>query len=215
MQCCPGLEELGGLNQLTEVAGTLRLYYNQGLTSITGFPSLVHVGSLEISQNGNLTQVTGFSSLQTVEGHIQINHNERLLNLDGLSRVGLIRGANLVAEHALSVLYNPALTDLRWLRNLTQIQFGTVHIEGNWALCYAGYPQWEMGSYRPRPPGGDRGIDWRELLGPRVPDWQYSWGSGQGYPTLVVQNNAPYEMCGASSTNVQRNTPHTHFNVKL
>ena len=200
IQCCHLLEDLTGLGQLTDIAGTLRIYYNQRLGTISGLNSVSSVENLEISQNGNLTRITGLSALETVSGHLQIDHNERLLNLDGLSGVSVIRGADLVAGHALNILYNPSLTDLRWLRNLTQIQFGTVHIEGNSALCYAGYPQWSVGGFAPRPPEGDCGIDWRRVLGAGVPEWQYSWeAEGGGYPTLVVQNNAAYKDCSTSS----------------
>ena len=199
IQCCPYLEELSGLNELTAIAGTLRIYYNQRLHTISGLGALSNLGSLEISQNGNLTRVSGLSSLGIIGGHLQINHNQRLVSLDGLSGIRSIGGADLVAEHALVVLYNPSLPDLRWLRNLSRIEFGTVHIEGNSELCYAGYPQWMVGGFAPRPPTGDRGVDWRRFLG-GVPLWQYSWGEeGGGYPTLVVQNNAGYNDCGRSS----------------
>lgn len=196
IQCCNDLESIAGLNSLTSIAGTLRVYYNSRLQSIDGFGALSNVGSLEISQNGNLTVVSGFESLTVVEGYLQVDHNHLLQRLDGLEAVEDIRGSELVAGHALNILYNRILPDLRWLRNLTQIGFGTVHIEGNTALCYAGYPQWGAGIYSPRPPGGDKGIDWRTLL-QGVPVWQYTWGGGGGgYPTLVIQNNAAYEDCG-------------------
>lgn len=69
---------------------------------------------------------------------------------------------------------------------------------GNTQLCYAGYPTWNFGSYLARPPvgnGEDVGIDWRtRLRNDEV--WQYTWGvAGGGYPTLVVQNNAPAGSC--------------------
>ena len=201
IQCCPDLEQISGLSELTSIAGTLRIYYNEQIHKIEGFGALGSVGNLEISQNGNLTRIDGFSSLKLVEGYLQIDHNQKLLNLDGLSGVREIGGSDLVAGHALSVLYNPALLDLRWLRNLTLIGFGTVHIEGNLLLCYAGYPQWAVGGFNARPPSGDKGIDWRTLLDVRVPTWQYSWGVEEGgYPTLVIQNNAAYEECGEYAT---------------
>lgn len=169
------------------------------LRSIEGFGGLESVGNVEISQNGNLTRIGGFSSLRSVQGYLQIDRNQRLSNLDGLTGVTTIGGASLVSGHALLVLYNPILLDLSWLRNLTPIGFGTVHIEGNLLLCYAGYPQWAVGEFNARPPSGDKGIDWRTLLSVRVPPWQYSWGvEGGGYPTLVIQNNAPYNECGKS-----------------
>lgn len=197
IQCCSALEQITGLNALTGILGTLRMYYNVQVGSIDGFEALESVGNLEISQNRNLARIGGFSSLRSVQGYLQIDRNQRLSNLDGLNGVTEVGGANLVSGHALSVLYNPALLDLSWLRNLTPIVFGTVHIEGNLLLCYAGYPQWAVGEFSARPPSGDKGIDWRTLLGPRVPMWQYSWGiEGGGYPTLIIQNNAPYDECG-------------------
>ena len=197
IQCCSDLEEIRGLNALTAIAGTLRIYYNEQMHTIDGFEALKSVGNLEISQNGNLTKIGGFSSLVSIEGYLQIDHNRKLVDLDGLSSLSEISGTTLVAGHALNVLYNPALLDLRWLRNLSRIEFGTVHIEGNLQLCYAGYPQWAVGEYRSRPPSGDRGIDWRTILGVGVPRWQYSWGGeGGGYPTLVIENNAAYGDCG-------------------
>lgn len=197
IQCCSALEQIIGLNALTSIGGTLRIYYNEQMRGIAGFEALESVGNLEISQNGNLTTIGGFSSLRSIQGHLQIDRNQRLLNLDGLTGVMEIGGDSLVLGQALLILYNPALLDLRWLRNLTEIGFGTVHIEGNLQLCYAGYPQWAVGEFNARPPSGDKGIDWRTLLGVRVPIWQYSWGvKGGGYPTLVIQNNAPYDECG-------------------
>ena len=71
--------------------------------------------------------------------------------------------------------------------------------EGNTQLCYAGYPTWNIGSYLPREPvdgGEDVGVDWRTKLTTNEV-WQYTWGvEGGGYPTLVVQINAPAESCG-------------------
>ena len=197
IQCCNLLEEINGLNSLTSLTGTLRIYYNQQLHTINGFEVLRNSGNVEISQNINLTSIVGLSALQEIEGHLEIGQNPRLLELDGLSSLKNIRGSDLISGHALSIIYNTALLDLSWLRNLTQIDFGTVHIEGNLKLCYAGYPQWSVGEYNARPPAGDKGIDWRTVLSPGVPVWQYTWGvENGGYPTLVIQNNAAYDDCG-------------------
>ena len=201
IQCCSDLPQLTALSALARVTGTVRVHYNQRIYNIDGFTALTSVGNLEISQNGNLTEIGGFRSLEVIEGRLLIDRNRRLQKLSGLSGVQEIRGSSttncLVAGQALSILHNPALPDLSWLGNLTQIGFGTVRIEGNTALCYAGYPQWAVGDFSARPPSGDKGIDWRTLLGVGVPTWQYSWGDeGGGYPTLVVQNNAAYDECG-------------------
>ena len=197
IHCCYLLEEINGLSALTSLIGTLRIYYNQQLHTINGFEVLRNAGNVEISQNNNLTRIVGLSALEEIEGHLEIDRNPNLLQLDGLSGLRNIRGGDLVSGHALNIIYNTALLDLRWLRNLTQIGFGTVHIEGNLKLCYAGYPQWSVGEFNARPPAGDKGIDWRTVLSPGVPLWQYSWGvENGGYPTLVIQNNAAYDDCG-------------------
>ena len=206
IQCCPLLEELSGLSELTDVSGTLRIYYNPRLHTISGLGAVSSLRNLEISQNANLTQISGLSSLEMIRGYLQIDHNQNLVNLDGLSNLRSIGGADLVAGHALNVLYNPSLSDLRWLRSFTRIESGTVHIEGNSGLCYAGYPQWAEGRFELRPPAGDRGVDWRRLLGPGVPRWQYSWGA-EGYPTLLIQNNARYEDCSKSPHKIVRRAP--------
>lgn len=192
------------------MSGTLRIYYNPRLHTISGLGAVSRLRNLEISQNANLTQISGLTSLEMIRGYLQIDHNQKLVNLDGLSNLRSIGGADLVAGHALNILYNPSLSDLRWLQNFTRIESGTVHIEGNSGLCYAGYPQWAEGGFELRPPAGDRGVDWRRLLGPGVPRWQYSWGA-EGYPTLLIQNNARYEDCSKSPHRILRRAPsHNH-----
>ena len=199
IQCCSALEEIGGFSSLLQIAGSLVVYYNQNLRSISGFGALQTVTNIEISQNMILQAVSGLGNLPTIQGYLQIDGNVALSDLDGLQSLQTIQGDELVAGHALNVLYNTNLNSLRGFRSLSTISYGTVHIEGNTNLCFAGYPQWNVGSYPPRLPSGsgDVGIDWRTRLATGVPDWQYTWGVA-GFPTLVVQNNAARSNCSES-----------------
>ena len=198
IQCCSGLEDIGGLSSLQQITGSLVVYYNQNLRRISGFGALQTVTNIEISQNMILESVSNLGQL-TILGYLQIDGNAALNNLDGFQNLQAIGGDQLVAGHALNILYNSNLMSLRGFRSLNTISYGTVHIEGNTNLCYAGYPRWNVGSYPRRLPSGsgDVGIDWRTRLAMEVPDWQYTWG-GAGFPTLVVQNNAESTDCSES-----------------
>ena len=189
IQCCASLTALNGLGALTGVGGSLVLHFNQNLKALEGLPVLTRVnGSVQISQNVQLTAVSAFESLQTIGGNLLIANNPALISVGGFAALRTIKGEELeAAGHALSVLYNTALSDLSGFAGLANISFGTVHIEGNTKLCYAGYPIWTGGSsYLPRLVDGDRGIDWRQKL--KGPQWQFTWKIS-GIPTLVIQQN--------------------------
>ena len=189
IQCCASLTALNGLGALTGVGGSLVLHFNQNLKALEGLPVLTRVnGSVQISQNVQLTAVLAFESLQTIGGNLLIANNPALISVGGFAALRTIKGEELeAAGHALSVLYNTALIDLSGFAGLANISFGTVHIEGNTKLCYAGYPIWTGGSsYLPRLVDGDRGIDWRQKL--KGPQWQFTWKIS-GIPTLVIQQN--------------------------
>lgn len=189
IQCCASLTALSGLDALTGVGGSLVLYFNQNLTTFGGLPMLTRVNrSVEISQNVQLATVSAFASLQTIGGSLLIANNPALTSVGGFAALQTIKGEELeAAGHALSVLYNTALTDLSGFAGLVNVTFGTVHIEGNTKLCFAGYPTWAGDSaYLPRLVDGDRGIDWRQKL--KGPQWQFTWNIS-GIPTLVIQQN--------------------------
>ena len=198
IQCCAQLIDLIGPPALSLVRGSVVVYFNQNLNTISGFSALNTVqGSVEISQNLMLQNVTGLGNLREISGYLQIDRNVALTNLDGFRGLTTIGGSSLVAGHALSILYNTNLTELSGFRALADINFGTVHVEGNTALCYAGHPLWGFGSYPLREvDGGNLGIDWRTKLR-STSHWQYTWNVfAGGYPTLLVQNNAQGNLCG-------------------
>ncbi len=182
------------------VIGSISIYFNQNLTIISGFTSLRNVTNLQIAQNPKLSRVTGFSRLSTIAGYLEIDRNSALYDISGFRSLQTIQGAEVILGHALTLTYNTNLTSLSGFVSLSSIQLGTVHIEGNIRLCYAGYPQWRVGSYPVRPEvvgGVNVGIDWRSRLSDNVPTWQYTWREVDGgYPTLLIQNNAPTSDCG-------------------
>ena len=199
IQCCNSLTDVSDFSALTKL-GSLRIYYNSELVMISGFTSLPSLpGSVTISQNTKLARISGLTSLRSIDGYLAIERNAVLFDLSGLRQVTTLRGTEIISGHALSIIYNARLTDLSGLASIHNISYGTVHVEGNTALCYAGYPTWQPGAYplRPHPSvvGADVGIDWRTRLS-GVEPWQSAWGvQGGGYPTLIIQNNAPPENC--------------------
>lgn len=200
IQCCHQLTALDGFQSLTKIFSSLRIYYNNELSTLSGFTSLeVIQGSVTIAQNRKLSHISGFTTLNAIGGYLTIERNTALTHLDGLRQLRMLRGTEVLSGHTLTVSYNANLTSLSGLAAISNISYGTVHIEGNSGLCFAGYPLWGVGSFAPRPvasdSGADKGIDWRTRLS-GVEAWQFTWGVvGGGYPTLLVQNNAPTGTC--------------------
>ena len=200
IQCCNRLTDIDTFSSLVTILGSLVVYYNRELTDINGFIELRSIqGNIVISQNNKLTSINGLSQLLTVNGYISIERNPVLNQINGLTQLTTIEGNEITSGHALSILYNGNLEALNFLSSLESINYGTVHIEGNTALCYAGYPTWQFNLYPPRPrqfdSSADKGIDWRTKLSTMEP-WQYTWDVQEGgYPTLLIQNNAPNGSC--------------------
>lgn len=139
IQCCNKLTDLSGFGSVSKILGDLTVYYNSELATITGFSVLQSVqGSLSVSQNTKLLSIRGLSSLSVVCGYLAIQRNVALTGLDGLRQLSELKGEELLSGHALSVTYNTQLASLSGLENILNISYGTVHIEGNTALCYAG-----------------------------------------------------------------------------
>ncbi len=194
IQCCNQITStVSALQNLQFVRETLRVFYNSQLINIDGFQKLLQVGNVEIFQNPSLISVPGLNSLSLIDGYVSIGNNPKLERITGFSNLRTISGNNLTNDHAITIIYNPVLTDISGFRLVATIAFGTVHIEGNTNLCYAGYPLWSYGTYNNRYMTGDMGIDWRSIL---ISTWQFSWQTTTGVPSLLIQNNGNESTCG-------------------
>jgi len=121
------INNLNGLSVLTSLGGTLRIYYNDALTSFSGLANLTSIGGeLSIMDNAALTGLTGLDNLTSIGGSLQIESNPALPSLTGLDNVTSIGGG-------LDIRSNDALTGLTGLDNLTSIG-GSLQIESNPAL---------------------------------------------------------------------------------
>ena len=203
IECLTELEAVSGLDTVTRLRGLI-IQYNPSLESITGLNHLTEIdGELTINQNWRLKTFNGLSSLRRIENFLRVERNPNLTSLDAMPRLRRIGGDVLFGSYAVSVLENWKLTTLSGLRSLSSITWGTVHIEGNPRLCFAGYPQWPTGSvlhsYVRRPAvesnQADLGVDWRSVLD--SPAWMWQWRR-TGIPTLLIRNNAPWDKCGRS-----------------
>ena len=108
---CQSLLEIDGLNNLTDV-GSLTIYDNTFLTSITGFKSLKSLnGSLYIQDNYRLTDMSGFSGLEHIGETLEVGNNA-LTDLSGLQSLKYV-GTYLSIYFNLSLLNIDGLSNLR------------------------------------------------------------------------------------------------------
>ena len=201
VRCCNTLTVISGWGVLHTITGSLVVEDNARLNVIDSFQILANLGgNLILRNNPALVQMnmsSGAPSILTrVEGYLHIERNLQLANLEFLSTITTIAGNQLLDRISFALLYNPKLNDLKWLRSLKSIHNGTVWIEGNTQLCYAGYPQWQLGAYKARTQlqNADKGIDWRTFMVNQVPS-DFTW-LGTNIPYLVVKDNAPEGSCG-------------------
>ena len=199
MSCLSNLAmlTLDGFDNVVQLGG-LEIDSNFALRRITAFGKLTQInGPLVVTNNVNLVTIDGFEGLTEVRDYVQIDRNWNLTSLSGLEQLKRITGDNLSGGYfALSVVNNFELRALDGFRNLKTINEGTVHIEGNRKLCFAGYPTWKYGAYKIRPQSGalDKGIDWRTMLFTnKTRLWKWMSGS---IPTLLIQKNGDSGDCG-------------------
>ena len=147
------ITNLNGLAQVTSIAGTLGIYYNDVLMNLTGLDALISVGSLWISSNNSLTSLSGLGNLETIEGSLQIVNNSSLTSLVGLEALTSIEGLlyigsnsslmNLAGLDALTTIGGyldiqaNSLTNFLGLGSLTSIG-GFVHIYNNLITSFSG-----------------------------------------------------------------------------
>ena len=199
IQCCNQLLSTPSLPSLKNVLGSVRIYRNSQLVNIGALSGLIEAGNVEIYHNPSLISITGFGSLSIVNGYISIGYNPRLTRISGFDALVIIKGEKLANDHGLIMIYNPVLASISGFHSLATIAIGTVHIEGNTMLCYAGYPTWSYGGYSSRYSVGDKGIDWRNLIGST---WQFTWAVGV-VPSLLIRDNGNESTCGKYMKDVE------------
>ncbi|MBM1107506.1 T9SS type A sorting domain-containing protein [Aurantibacter crassamenti] len=136
----PGITNLNGLSQITEITGNLVIGgFNVGtsLINLIGLDNLETVtGKLDINRNANLETLTGLSKL-TVVGSTQIGSgisislNPSLLNLNGLNNLNRV-------NNSFNILNNASLLNIEALSNLNTLLLGnflSLTIQGNNALA--------------------------------------------------------------------------------
>ncbi len=80
------------------------------------FPSCVHImGNLTVQEAniGNITDLSGLAQIQSVEGVLRIEHNNALVNLNGLD--------NISSVGSLLIGVNPSLTSIAQLSGITTL----------------------------------------------------------------------------------------------
>lgn len=199
VSCLPMLASLDGFDNVVHLGG-LEIDSNVALKRIEAFNKLTQLsGSLVVTNNVNLVTIAGFNALTEVRDYVQIDRNWNLTSLTGLKQLGQITGKSLSGGYfALSVANNFRLESLEGFRSLKTVSEGTVHIEGNRRLCFAGYPIWNYGEYKLRPQNAlDKGIDWRTILFTNQTRlWKWTSGS---IPTLLIQHNGDLGECESSN----------------
>jgi hypothetical protein len=124
------LRSIDGLEGITSVPGKILVQDNPALPNIDGFHSITTMSGqgANIYINGNiaLENIDGFRSLKTLSGGsiggvISIAYNPALKNINGLSSITRVEGADAMVE----ILHNEALVNLDGLSSLTQIATGS------------------------------------------------------------------------------------------
>jgi hypothetical protein len=120
----PVLKNIHGFRSITYLGGDLSITYNDSLKDLHGLDSLTHVGgseggSLEIANNQSLESLHGLDALESLEGRatwLDIEHNPKLLNLDGLEKLRTFGGP---PPTAITVAHNASLRHADALSGIT------------------------------------------------------------------------------------------------
>ena len=116
--------DLSGLSTINRVTGALNIYGTR-LTSLRGLENLEQVGLLELNNNDMLLNLSGLSGLTTIDSDLLIRSNLGLRSLTGLE--------GLTNVTSLGVYENDLLESLNGLQNLPTTMTH-VFIEGNLGL---------------------------------------------------------------------------------
>ena len=127
----PLLNDLTGLEGITEFGERLSITGNSGLTSLLGLQNLESVPneSFWITNNDALLDLDGLSSLNLTSGLV-IQFNDNLQSINGLSSLTDLNSASIV------IINNPQLDSLTGLEGLDISTLGSFEATGNGSLSY-------------------------------------------------------------------------------
>ena len=127
------LLSLQGLHNIQHVTNYVEILQHNQLVNLKGLNGLTSIGGqLQIRLNNSLKNLTGLENLNKTGG-LKIQSNNSLMNLDGLS--GLTEMFFLDNDNSsLLISYNPSLTSISALNNLTTIGGMTIDISSNASL---------------------------------------------------------------------------------
>ncbi|HET9960656.1 MAG TPA: hypothetical protein VFQ61_39565 [Polyangiaceae bacterium] len=118
------LTSLEALHHLSNIGGDFVLWNTAALTSLNGLGSLTRLGgSLSIRYNSGLARLTGLGPLMEIRGRLEVQDNPLLASLEGLDRVTRV-GVDL------SLRAGPAMQNLRGLGALASVE-GSVSVYGS------------------------------------------------------------------------------------
>jgi hypothetical protein len=121
----PNLRDLGGLENLAYIGGSLKLNYNDSLVNIHGLSGLTRIGDgIKFYSNNRLLDLVGLEGIDSIFGSIDIQSNNHLSSLAGLNNLVYIGGYLYLSSHS------GGLINLTGLDNLTFVA-GGVGIEEN------------------------------------------------------------------------------------
>ncbi len=119
--------DLSGLSNVTQINGSLNLFYNSVLPDMAGLSNLIYIGgAVTIDNNDALIDLSGLDNIVEINGTLTVKSNEHLINLLGLGNVELV-------EDNLYVSTNPSLTSFAGLESLINVN-GYFSIANNDAL---------------------------------------------------------------------------------
>lgn len=142
----PLLQDLNGLQGLTQLNGNLYIGSNDGLINLNGLDNIQHIGgNLTLAHNYALETCEGLENLQTIGQGFYVEGNTALTNFIGLNNLqsivlGLYTGSNGLQNYqgmdnltylggVLLVQYNTELVDFSGLNNLAEVQ--VINIQQN------------------------------------------------------------------------------------
>lgn len=139
------LETLEGLNNLKSVDGSLFIFLNDALLSLSSLESFINAGDLFIS-GSSLTSLKGLEQIDSVK-NLSLSGNLALPNLAGLENISSVTGSLGISDNPLlenlsalnnikgnveylGVIRNEALINLDGLSNITSVSIN-FEISGN------------------------------------------------------------------------------------